>query len=151
MCQIFLCLCLTVRICKNFFVFSNMIRLFYLCILIHCTSGFFLTWTMFIYLYLCIHFRLIVLAYCYNELTLFLNIIFHNIINHWRFCLRIIITLVKESKNKNKVILSLKKIIIGYQTGWENNSLVTFNNFKGYKGNYQLFINKNNSWFTLPG
>jgi hypothetical protein len=27
------------------------------------------------------------------------------------------ITLVKESKNKNKVILSLKKIIIGYQTG----------------------------------
>ena len=110
---------------------------------------FFLTWTMFIYLYLCIHFGLIVLAYCYNELTLFLNIIFHNIINHWSFCLRIIITLVKESKNKNKVILSLKKIIIGYQTGWENNSLITFNNFKGYKGNYQLFINKNNSWLTL--
>jgi ribosomal protein S8 len=24
---------------------------------------------------------------------------------------------VKESKNKNKVILSLKKIIVGYQTG----------------------------------
>jgi hypothetical protein len=44
----------------------------------------------------------------------------------------------------------MRKIIIGYQTGWENKSLVTFNNFKGYKGNYQLFINKNNSWLTLP-
>ena len=67
----------------------------------------------------------------------------------WSFCLRIIITLVKI-KESNKVILSYKKIIIGYQTGWENNSLITFNNFKGYKGNYQLFINKNNSWLTLP-
>jgi hypothetical protein len=58
------------------------------------------------------------------------------------------ITLTKESKNK--VVLSLKKIIIAYQTGWENNSLVAFYKFKGYKCNYQLFINKNNSWLTLP-
>jgi hypothetical protein len=36
----FLCLCLIVRICQMFFVFSNMIKLFYLCILIHCTSVF---------------------------------------------------------------------------------------------------------------
>jgi hypothetical protein len=49
-----------------------------------------------------------------------------------------------------KLFYLKKKIIIGYQTGWENNSLITFNNFKGYKGNYQLIINKNNSWLTLP-
>ena len=36
------------------------------------------------------------------------------------------------------------------QTGWENNSRITFNNFKGYECNYQLFINKNNSWLNLP-
>ena len=57
--------------------------------------------------------------------------------------------MLKKVKTKIKLFY-LKKIIIGYQTGWENNSLITFNNFKGYKGNYQLFINKNNSLLTLP-
>jgi hypothetical protein len=62
-----------------------------------------------------------------------------------------LITLIKESKNKIKLFNSLKKIIIVYyQTGWDNNSLITFNNFKGCKGNYKLNINKNNSWLTLP-
>ena len=34
-----------------------------------------------------------------------------DIINNWSICVRIKITLIKESKNKNKVVLSLKKII----------------------------------------
>jgi hypothetical protein len=58
--------------------------------------------------------------------------------------------LLKKVKTKIKLFYLEKRFIIGYQTGWENNSLITFNNFKGYKGNYQLFINKNNSWLTLP-
>ena len=98
---------------------------------------------LFIYLYLCTHFGLIVLLAIY-ELTLFFNTIFHNkllleledIINNWNICLRIIITLIKESKNKIIKLFFLQKIIIiVYQTGWENNSLITFNNFKGYKCN----------------
>ena len=45
-----------------------------------------------------------------------------DIINNWSICLRIIITLIKESKNKNKVVLSLKKIITIKKTKWVNNS-----------------------------
>jgi hypothetical protein len=98
---------------------------------------------LFIYLYLCTHFGLVVLLAIYG-FKLFLNTIFHNkllleledIINNWNICLRIIITLIKESKNKIiKLVFFLNKIIIVYQTGWENNSLITFNNFKGYKCN----------------
>ena len=70
-------------------------------------------------------------------LTLFLEL---KDINNLNICLKIINKLIKESKNKNKVVLSLKKLIVVYQIGWKNNSLFTFNNFKGY----------NNSWLTLP-
>jgi hypothetical protein len=59
------------------------------------------------YLYICTHFGLVVLLVIY-WLKLFLNTIFHNkllleledITNNWNICLRIIITLIKESKNK---------------------------------------------------
>ena len=62
---------------------------------------------LFIYLYLCTHFGLIILLAIYG-LKLFLNTIFHNkllleledIMNNWNMCLRIIITLIKESKNE---------------------------------------------------
>jgi hypothetical protein len=42
-----------------------------------------------------------------------------------------IITFLRERKNNNKVALSLKILFLVYQTGWENNSLITFNNLKG--------------------
>jgi hypothetical protein len=57
--------------------------------------------------------------------------------------------LLKKVKTKIKLFYR-KQIIIGYQIGWENNSFITFSKFKGYKGNYQLLINKNNSWLTFP-
>ena len=80
---------------------------------------------------------------------IFLCILIHlflehdDIINNWSICLRIIITLIKESKNKNKVVLSLKKNhSILKKTKWANNSLITFKNFKGWKGNYCLSMKK---------
>ena len=48
--------------------------------------------------------------YLYILIHLFLK--HEDIINNWSFCLWIIITLIKENKNKNKVILSLKKILV---------------------------------------
>ena len=52
----------------------------------------------------------------YNMIQEFFNlcILIHlfleheDIINNWSICLRIIITLIKESKNKNKVVFILK-------------------------------------------
>jgi hypothetical protein len=43
----------------------------------------------------------------------------------------LIITFLRERKNNNKVALSLKILFLVYQTGWENNSLIIFNNLKG--------------------
>jgi hypothetical protein len=47
-------------------------------------------------------------------LTLFLEL---KDINNLNICLKIINKLIKESKNKNKVVLSLKKLIVVYQIG----------------------------------
>ena len=66
------------------------------------------------YLYICIFAHIVGLLYTsIYRLTLLLNTIFHNkllleledIINNWNICLRIITTLIKESKNKSCFIL----------------------------------------------
>ena len=62
----FMCLCLTVWICKIFFIF----------------------------------YRFKTFLFLEHE---------QDIINNWSICVRIKITLIKESKNKNRVALSLKK------------------------------------------
>ena len=88
------------------------------------------------------------LLWFYHGLTLFVKTIFHNklflehvIINSWSICLRIMTTLyLKKTINSTHVYIKQdEKITL---------TLVTFNNIKAYKGNYQLFINENYSWFT---
>jgi hypothetical protein len=108
---LFLFLCLTVRICKTFVVFYNMIQDFFLPM--YFTSNH-------IYIFVFLH---TFWTYCtaIYGLTLLLNIIFHNklcleledIINNWSICLRIIITLIKKITHWLLLITSkVKKVII---------------------------------------
>ena len=96
---LFLFLCLTVRICKIFFVFYNMIRDFFF------TSSH-------IYIFVSLHtFWTYCTASIIFHIKLFLEL--EDIINNWSICLRITITLIKKITHWLLLITSkVKKVII---------------------------------------